>query len=334
MLESRRNLLPPRLALIWLLAVVTLISLGTAGFVWLEHWNLADALYMSVITLTTVGFREVGPLDGAGRVLTAALSISAVVLIFGTVGIVTEIVASAAFTRRHQDRMRRTVDALDQHYLVCGFGRVGSTVARELVADGAQVVVLEAEASAATRAQEAGFGVVVGDATDDATLQTAGIERARGLVAALDSDANNLYVVLSARELNPNLFVVTRATSAAAEAKLRRAGADRVVSPYEMAGHRLAALVRRPRVVDFVDAAMRGGATASFALEELSVAADSVLAGLSLTELQARGADVLAVVDIRGIIDTAPNPDRRLVPDESVIVAGPAAALAALRASV
>lgn len=331
MLERHRAIHPSRLALVWLIAVLTLGAIGTLGFVVLEHWNLSDALYMTIITLTTVGFREVGPLDDVGRVLTAALSISAVIMIFGTVGIMTEIVASAAFARRNEDRMRHAVNALDGHYLICGFGRVGSTVARELTEEGVAVAVLEVDPIVGAQAREAGFTVMTGDATDDTILRAAGIERARGLVAALDSDANNLYVVLSARELSPALFVVARATTAAAEAKLRRAGANRVVSPYEMAGHRLAALVRRPRVVEFVDAAMRGGATAAYALEELAVVAGSRLAGSDLSDLRSGGAAILAVVDAAGVINAAPGIDHRLAPGESVIVAGPASALAALR---
>ncbi len=215
----------------------------------------------------------------SGRLWTMLVIGFGVVLIFGSVGLVTEyLVTEATSGRRVGRRMTRQVEELRDHFVLCGYGRVGSTVARELVHDGERFVVIDVNPESLKRARDDGCLVVEGDATDDATLRAGGIGRAKGLVATIDSDAQNVYVILSARALNPGLFVVGRASTPAAEEKLARAGADRVVSPYTMAGRRLAELAVRPRVVDFLDAALSHGEL-SFSLEEFHVRAGGPLDG-------------------------------------------------------
>ena len=226
--------------------------------------------------------------------------------------------------------MAERVADLRGHYILCGYGRVGSTVARELVHSGQKLVVIDILAESLDRASHDGHLVVQGDATSDDTLKLAGIERARGLVATIDSDANNVYVTLSARAINPGLFIVGRANAVGAEAKLTQAGADRVVSPYTMAGRRMAELAIRPRVADFIDAALSHG-DLRFSMEELEIAAGGPLDGRTVAQLRDDGIFTLAIV--HGGTDYEPNPppDRVLVAGESLVVSGSTERLTALR---
>jgi voltage-gated potassium channel len=315
----------------WLAVVGAALAVGTAGYMLLEGWNLSDARYMTVISVTTAGFREVRTLDESGRVWTMLVTGFGVVLIVGSVGLLTEyLVTEATSGRRVGRHMTRQVDELRGHFVVCGYGRVGSTVAHELVHDGESFVVIDVNPESLGRARDDGYVVVEGDATDDATLRAGGITRAKGLVATIDSDAQNVYVILSARALNPGLFVVGRASTPAAEEKLARAGADRVVSPYTMAGRRLAELAVRPRVVDFLDAALSHGEL-SFSLEELHARSGGTLDGASVGELRERGIFVLAILGTDDRYAANPPDDRRLAPGETFIASGSAEALAEAR---
>ncbi len=280
---------------------------GTAGYTVLFRWPLEDAVYMTVITLTTVGFREVHELVAfPERLWTMVLAVSGVGIIFGSIGIVAEtIISEAASGRREARRMREAVEALGDHYVVCGYGRVGSTVISELVHTGQRFVVIDVLAPSLERAAADGHLVVMGDATDDATLRRAGIERARGLITTVDSDANNVYITLSARAMNPSLFIVARASAPGAEAKLHQAGANRIVSPYTMAGRRAAELAIRPRVADFIDAALSHG-NLSFSLEEVEVVAGSPLLGVTVGQLRADGVVTLAILQPDGAYEANP----------------------------
>jgi len=316
----------------WVLIVLATVAVGTAGYTVLLGWPFDDSIYMTVVTLTTVGFREVRPLDDVGRVWTMLLSIAGVAIIFGSVGIVAEaFVAEAASGRREARRMREAVQRLRDHFIVCGYGRVGSTVARELAHSGQPFVVIDINPASLETATADGHLVVEGDATKDATLHAAGVDRARGLITTIDSDANNVYVTLSARAINPRLFIVARANTDGADAKLAQAGADRIVSPYTRAGRQIAELAIRPRVADFLDAALSHGQLA-FSMEELEVGAGSALDGTEVEALRGRGAHVLAIV--RGERDYEANPpaDRRLAAGEVLILSGSAEVLASFRA--
>jgi voltage-gated potassium channel len=318
---------------IWLAVVVGAIVIGTAGYIVLDpNWRFLDALYMTVITLTTVGFREVNDLTDAGRVWTMVLSLAGVGLIFGSVGIVAEyLVVEATSGRREAERMASAVSKLSGHYILCGYGRVGLTVARELVHAGRKVVVIDILPESLARARREGFLEVEGDATEEATLRAAGIERAKGLITTIDSDAHNVYVILSARALNPDLFVVARANTADSEARLMQAGASRVVSPYTMAGHRLAELATRPRVVDFIDAALSHGELA-FSMEEVEVTSGNAATdGATVGSLRDTGVFVLAVVTGERSYDANPPADRVLRPGETLVVSGSVPRLRELR---
>jgi voltage-gated potassium channel len=310
---------------------MAVMVLGTAGFVVLEGWGAWDALYMTVITMTTVGFHEIHPLGPAGQAWAMVVALAGVGLIFALAGVVAEtMVIEVTSGKREARRMTRQIEALRDHYVLCGFGRVGSTVARQLRHEGVPVVIIDDIPESLERARRDGFLVVAGDATDDTTLRAAGLERARGIITTVDSDASNVYVILSARAINPGLFVVARANQAGAEGRLIRAGADRVVSPYTMAGRRLANLALRPRVVDFVDAALSHGELA-FALEEVTLTPGGGVVGRSVGSLRDQGIYTLAVVPESGAYEANPGADRVLAAGESLIVSGSAASLAWLR---
>jgi len=317
---------------IWLAVIVAAIAIGTAGYLIIDPgWRLIDALYMTVITLTTVGFGEVQPLTDAGRIWTMVLSLTGVGLIFGSVGIVAEyLVVEATSGRREAKRMADAVNKLSGHYILCGYGRVGLTVARELVHAGRKVVVIDILPESLARARREGFLEVEGDATEEATLRAAGIERAKGLITTIDSDAHNVYVILSARALNPDLVVVARANTADSEARLIQAGASRVVSPYTMAGHRLAELATRPRVVDFIDAALSHGELA-FSMEEVEVVPASTTDGATVSLLRDTGVFVLAIVTGEKSYEANPPADRVLHAGETLVVSGSVPRLRELR---
>jgi voltage-gated potassium channel len=317
---------------IWLTIIVACIAIGTVGYLVTEPgWQLLDALYGTVSTLTTVGFGEVQPLTEAGRVWTMILALTGVGLIFGSVGIVAEyFVVEATSGRREAKRMADAVSKLRDHYILCGFGRVGLTVARELVHASRKVVVIDILPESLARARREGFLEVEGDATEEATLRAAGIERARGLITTIDSDAHNVYVILSARAINPKLFVVARANTADSEGRLIQAGADRVVSPYTMAGHRLAELATRPRVVDFIDAALSHGELA-FSMEEVEVGPGNATDGVTVGALRDSGVFVLAIVQGERSYEANPPADRILKVGETLVVSGSVARLRELR---
>ena len=312
---------------ILLVAATLAVAVGTAGFVVLEGWSVEDALYQTVTTLTTVGFREVHELDTLGRFWAMVVAIAGVAIIFGSIGIVSEyLVDEVASGRREARSMMRSVEAERDHFILCGYGRVGAAVARELSHAGQTVVVVDTDDGSREQAAAEGHLAVPGDATHDATLETAGVRRARGLVACVDSDSENVFIVLSARQLNGELFIVARANSADSEAKLLRAGANRVVSPYGTAGRRIAELAVRPRVIDFIDAALSHGEL-TFSIEELPVAEGGWLAGKTVGELRDRGVFTLAVFLGEERHEAHPADDRAFAPGESIVVTGPTAEL-------
>jgi voltage-gated potassium channel len=315
---------------LWLAAVLAIFAVGTAGYV-VMGWPIGDGAYMTGITLTTVGYKEVRELDGLGRAWTVIVAIAGVGIIFGSVGIVAESVLSEAVSgRREARRMTEAIDGLTDHLILCGYGRVGSTVARELAHAGERFVVVAINPTSLDAARADGHLVVMGDATTDAVLRAAGVERAKGLITTIDSDANNVYVTLSARAFNAGLFVVARANQEGSEAKLLQAGANRVVSPYTRAGRQIAELAVRPGVADFIDFALSRGEP-TFAIEGVAVHPGGLLDGQTVGALRDQGIFALAVV--RGDRDYEPNPpsDRALRPGENLIVSGSAEALRLLR---
>jgi voltage-gated potassium channel len=314
------------------MAAVSTVLIGTAGFVVVEGWSVEDAVYQTVTTLTTVGFREVHELSSAGRVWAMLVAVAGVAIIFGSIGIISEyLVDEVSSGRREARNMATSVGSVREHFILCGYGRVGAAVARELTHSGYRVVVVDTSEASRDEAIADGNLTVPGDATHDASLEAAGIGRARGLVACVDSDSENVFIVLSARQLNPNLFIVARANTVDSEAKLLRAGANRVVSPYATAGRRIAELAVRPRVIDFIDAAL-SHREITFSIEELPVTEGGWLAGRTVGELRNRGVFTLAVFLGEERHEVNPSDDRAFVPGESIVVTGPSAELRAVSA--
>ncbi len=319
---------PVRNALLWLVAMGLVALVGAFGYMIIEGWDFFDSIYMTIGVLATLGLKEIHPMDRPGELWTMFLSILGVAIIFGTVGIAAEsLVSEMASGKREVKRMQKQVDALRGHFIVCGYGRVGSLVAAELRDDGQQVVVLDVGQDSLDRAVSDGFLVVPGDGTSDSVLLRAGVEQAKGLVSVIDSDANNVYVVISARSLNPDLFIVGRASTGAVMKKVLQAGADRTISPYEMAGRRVVQLALKPGVVDFIDAALSRG-DLSFGMEEITV--DKRLAGQTVGQLRKRGLFTLAIRHDPGIYEPNPVDERCLELGESLIVSGSTSAMRAM----
>jgi voltage-gated potassium channel len=305
-------------ALALLLAV---LAVGTIGYL-LIGLSLLDAVYQSVTTVTTVGFREVGEPTTTFKVFTTVLVLAGVGSALYALSVLLEALVEGRITDQFgRRRMQRTVDALTDHVIVAGWGRVGKAIASGLEASGTQVVVVEMDPD---RAATVPTLLVEGDATDDDVLVRAGIHRARALVAALNSDADNLFVTLSARRLCPDLFIVARARVESAEGKLTQAGADRVVNPQAIGGARMAALVSQPHVADFLDVVMHD-AGLEFRLEELTVDPASALVGRTLRDTHVRdvtGALVLAMRSSTGEFRTNPSPADVIDAGEVLIAIG------------
>jgi voltage-gated potassium channel len=247
-----RRLLRRALLIAGILGVM--LCVGTAGFSLIEGYGIFDAFYMTLITITTVGYQELRPLSHAGRVFNSFVIFFGVSAMFFAVGALTQTIIELELQDRYGKRRRkRMISQLHDHFIVCGYGRVGRNASCELQRANVPFLVLDRSEQRVARASESGMLAVVADATNDDDLRQAGVLRARGLIAALPSDAENLFVILSAKTLNPGMLVVTRASEEQAEGKLRRAGADTVFAPYTMAGRRLAHSLLRPHVVEFLD---------------------------------------------------------------------------------
>lgn len=302
---------------------------GTLGYVALG-FGVLDALYQAVTTITTVGFREVQPFGRAEKAFTILLVLGGVGTALYALSSVLDVVVrghvSQSVGRR---RMQRKIDAMAGHVIICGWGRVGQAVAELLAGNKREVVVVDLDAD---RLAGLEHPHVVGDATEDGCLRTAGIERAKALVACLTTDADNLFVTLSARSLRPDLFIVARARHVDTQSKLVQAGADRVVNPQHIGGARMASFASQPHVVEFLDVVMHDGSL-EFRLEEVVLPEGSPLAGQSIRDSHLRdrtGALVLAVRDEDGAFTTNPAPETVLHPGQVLIAIGTDGQLAAL----
>jgi voltage-gated potassium channel len=302
---------------------------GTVGYLILG-FTLLEAIYQTVTTVTTVGFREVRPLSDAGIVFTIVLILLGVGTALYALGVLIQTLVEGdlhdVFGRR---RMERRIADLHEPVIVCGWGRVGRAIAKDVADGGATPVVVDRDA---THLESAPYPTVVGDATEDDVLPRAGLDRARALVAALDTDAGNLFVTVSARALRRDLFIVARVRVDESVEKLLRAGADRVVNPQSIGGARMAAFVLQPHVTEFLDVVMHDR-NIEFRLEEVTVAQESTIVGRTLREARIReqtGALVLALREGSGHFSTNPSPDSRLVGGQVLIAIGTPQELTAL----
>ena len=326
----QRSVLWRRLAVAATL-LVAVMAVATAGYAALEGWSPFDAFYMTITTITTIGGGEPRPMDVAGKWWT----IGVVIFGFGSLtytvlqlfGYVIEGQLGADVSQR---RMRGRVAKMNDHFILCGFGRVGREIAHDFTAEHIPFVVVDINQQSLERAAAEGFSVMNGNAADVGTLQAAGIERARGLITAIDDDADNIYVTLSARVLKPDIFIVARANAPDAERKIRLAGANRVISPYTIGGRRMASLAMRPTAVEFVDTVLSAN-NGQLLLEDLTIKPDSVWISRSLSELFPEGDEAFVLALKRdGAMRFRPAPETLLQAGDELVVAGPPEAIHAL----
>lgn len=304
------------------MAFLGVVILGVVGYRTIEGYSWLDALYMTVITLTTVGYREVQPLGVQGQIFTMLLLVGGLGIVFYTAVTVVEKTVKGEFQEfLGRRRMQKRIEALAEHYIVCGFGRIGEVVCRELAAKPVPFVVIEQQEERARDAEGAQYLVFQGDATDEKDLTAAGIMKAKGLFAVLPNDAGNVFVALTGKELNPSLFVVARAETDRSERRLVHAGADKVVSPYEMGGHRMAQAALRPAVVDIIDLATHSQGL-DLQMEEIGIPAASPCKGLPLRDTGVYGQPGVIIVAIKqasGKMLFNPAPSEKVEVGDSLI---------------
>lgn len=317
------------------IAVLTLavLAIGTLGYMIIEGWSFSDAAFMTVITLSTVGYGVVGILSDNGRFFTVILILVGVGVIVYSFSAFGEYLVSA--TMQNQIQRRRTkgmIKKLKNQVIICGYGRVGRSTAETLQNSQLEIVVIDSDPERVVLAQEEGLIALEGDASEDEILYDAGLENARSIIVTTREDSLNLFIVLSARTINPNLFIVARANNTANEVKLLRAGADRVVSPYQIGGRHMANIVVRPRVTDFFDVVTLEGGEELW-IEELTISDGSLLAGSSVGEADIRrktGVTLVAIYRRQVGGNTVPNAETRLEAGDHLLVLGTREQLAAL----
>jgi voltage-gated potassium channel len=308
-----------------LLTLGVILIVSTVGYMVLEGWSLLDALYMTVITLTTVGYREVQPLDQAGMVFTIfVLFIGVGTAFYILTAFVATIIEGDLRQIFGERRVKIAIERLKDHHIICGFGRVGEEIARELTERRAPLVIVDNSPEKLDKARAENFLTLQGDATQEEVLKAAGIMRCASLIAALDSDSGNTYITLTAKMLQPEVRVVARVGLAANEAKLMQAGADHIVSPYQMGGRRMAVSALQPRLLDFMDIVSLGSQGPGV-LGEFAVDRESGFEGRALGEVFSRAPDavVLAVRSERGTFVIGPDPSTRLAIGDRLMVFGP-----------
>jgi voltage-gated potassium channel len=306
------------------LAMAGVLTVGTLAFRWSLDESWLQSFYRAVVSSSLTGLDTV-PSNNSARVITIFVVLAGI-SIFAYIGsLVVEAIARGVIGGMWAERRRRrAIEALRDHYIICGFGRVGRRVAEEFRHEGAEFVVLDFSQEAKAAAEEEGVLFIEGNGTDDEDLRHAGLERARGLVAASDDDADNLYITLSARTANPNLLIVARASNEDASKKLRLAGADRIVQPYQAAGRMMAGLMLRPQVTAFVDVVTSAAGT-DLRFEEIEVTSACGQGGKSIRDLDVRkqtGALIVALRKGDGTFDTTPTPEATLDVGDVLIAAG------------
>src|SRR5437667_937990 len=320
-MHMEHPLLRFRLAAILLVIV---IAVGVTGYTLINRWNLLDSFYMVIITISTVGYTEVHPQSQAGRLFTSGLIVVGVATMLYGFGVFAETLADNAFGRyRRERRLQRDLDHLRDHYIICGYGRIGTQIVAEFEDHKVPYVVIDQTEEAVERIRAEGRLHIEGDASKEEILKQAGIERAKGLISAVDSDERAVYIVLAARAFNPSLYIVARAGRRESIPRLELAGPTRTISPYLMAGHRMAELAMRPAMVDVLDTLHH--AEAGIGVEELVVSPATAAEGKTLEEaglLRPNAAKVLAVRKRDGSVNVNPPANARLDDGDLVIALG------------
>jgi voltage-gated potassium channel len=308
------------------LSLLAILAFGTLGYHLLEGWGFLDSLYMTVITLTTVGYSEVHPfVHPETRVFTILLILSGMGVVFYSLGTFTQgLVEGQVRDLLGRRKVKRKIEALRDHCIVCGFGRIGESIGRELAQAGVGFVVIEKNEPNLQKIEQEGYLGVLGDATSEEVLREAGIERARFLIPAASTDADNVYITLTARGLNPRLLIIARAAESGADKKLQWAGADRVVSPYQMSGKRMANLILRPTVVDFIESSLFDPGV-ELLMEEIHMPFVGSSVGRSIQTSGLRrdyGMTVVAIKRKEGGLVVNPSPDEILQGGDILIALG------------
>ena len=308
-----------------LLMLIGIIAMGTFGYYFIEHMPLFEAFYMTIITLSTVGFAEVVPLSQAGRAITVVIIVLGISVGAYTIGILVRALVEGELVKIFGRRkVQKQVSGLKNHFIICGFGRIGRIVCSELDADNIDFVVIEQDPSVIEHIEARKYLYLEMDATTEEALMQAGVMTAKGIVTAVNSDANNVFITMTAKSLRPDVFVLARASEEKNEAKLSRAGATRVVSPYLIGGRRIAQMLKKPTVVDFVDIAMMGSHL-GLMMEEAKIGDNSSLIGKSLIDSHLRkdyGVIIVAIKKRSGEMVFNPMPSEMLEGGDVIVILG------------
>ncbi|MBW1708376.1 MAG: potassium channel protein [Deltaproteobacteria bacterium] len=289
--SSRRNLI------VSICLSLLILLCGTIGYTLIEGWPPLDALYMTIITVATIGYGEIRPLSPLGRVFTIFIILFGVGNVAYLVGQLTRTMVETSLRRiMGRRKLERQIKAIKDHYIICGYGRIGRVIAKEIAAKNLPLVIIENNHEVIEQIDQSGYLYIIGEAVDDEKLIAAGIERARGLVSVVNSDADNVYIVLTARAMNENLYIVTRAGHEKSVSKLKRAGADKVVSPYQIGARNMAQTLLRPAVSDFIESTVHGQGDLDLAMEEILVTSQSELKDITLKDSNIRqGLDLIVI---------------------------------------
>ncbi len=324
-MDYKEHLLEYAKLRISLLLLLFIIVFGTAGYTLAEGMTVFDSFYMTLITISTVGFGEIVPLSHTGRIITVIIIISGISLLTYTLGQVARVFVEGEirkiFGRR---KLEKQISSLTGHFIVCGFGRIGAVICQELADEDIPFIVLEQDHARIEKLESRHYLYIDGDATNETTLLQAGLHRAKGLVTAVSSDADNVFITLTAKGLRPDIFILSRAADLKNEGKLLRAGASRVVCPYNMGGARMAQILKKPTVVDFLDATMMSG-DLGLNMVEAVVQPGSGLVGKSLVDSNLRrdfGAIIVAIKKVTNEMVFNPGPKAVIEAGDVVVAIG------------
>ncbi|MGD8343390.1 MAG: potassium channel protein [Desulfobacterales bacterium] len=308
-----------------LLMLVGIITFGTCGYYFVEHMPLFEAFYMTIITITTVGFAEVIPLSQSGRTITVIIIVLGITAGTYTIGVLVRALVEGELVKIFgRIKVQKQVSELKNHFIICGFGRIGRIVCSELNDDKIRFVIIEQDPTVIEHIEAQKYLYLDMDATTEEALEQAGIMKAKGIVTAVNSDANNVFITMTAKSLRPDVFVLARASEEQNEAKLFRAGATRVVSPYLIGGRRIAQMLKKPTVVDFIDCAMMGSHL-DLMMEEAAIGDNSSLIGKSLIDSYLRrdyGVIIVAIKKLTGDMIFNPLPSQALEAGDVIVVIG------------
>ena len=317
---------PSYIILRLLIILTSLVSLGTVGFMIIEKWNFLDSLFMTVITLATVGYEIHKPLSDAGKIFTVIYILFGVILFLYIAAEFAKTVVNVNFQKiLGRKKMETKLKNLKNHLILCGYGRTGLEIALQLKNSKLHYVIIDKDPSLEETALEEGFLFIAGDATDDCILQKAGVERAKGLFCALNDDVDNLYLTLSARSLNPELKIVSRCVKAANEQKFRKAGATTIILPYEISGKRMVSSIIKPEVVDFLDVVMHSqGEDLELKMEQFHMPKGCCLENKTIfsSELRQKSGVIIVAIKREGKFITNPESDTILKAHDYLITLG------------